>query len=337
MNTKTNTTGWDLPNATADFIAKHSTADVQKWQTLRVEVAQLAKLNEFTKAEVGRRAGVADSTFSQWVSGKYPGTLSAVNAEVENWLRAASQARSAVDRIPRSPAFLNLKASTAIIDTLEWAHYCPDLVMITCGAGVGKTETCRHYELTRPHVYHATVSENTKTVHGMLVELAQELGVNEHNPARLARAIGNKLRRMGDGTLLIVDEGQHLNDQALNQLRHFVDIYKCGVAIVGNKEVYGRFEADRSGPSYDQLKSRIGKRLLIDHPYTEDLIRYIQAWGTFSDDVVEYLVGIGTKGGALRQIEKTVKLAMMLLDEDDTLTVKHIVSAWKNRNVESIA
>ncbi|MBB4066248.1 AAA family ATPase [Gellertiella hungarica] len=337
MNIKANTTGWELPNATAEFLAKHQGSEIQIWSALRIEVAQLAKASGFTKTEVARRSGVADSTFSQWLSGKYTGTLSSVNDDIDKWLRAASEARNAVARIPRPPAFLNLKASTEIIDTLEWAHYCPDLVMITCGAGVGKTETCRHYERTRPHVYQATVSENTKTVHGMLVELAQELGVNEHNPARLARAIGNKLRRMGDGTLLIVDEGQHLNDQALNQLRHFVDIYECGVAIVGNKEVYDRFQTDRSGPSYDQLKSRIGKRLLIDNPYTEDLVRYIHAWGNFSDDVVEYLVGIGLKGGALRQIEKTVKLAMMLLGEDDTLTVKHVATAWKNRNVESIA
>lgn len=337
MNIRTNTTSWDLPNATADFLAKHTGVDLDKWQMLRIEVAQLAKASDFTKSEVARRSGVADSTFSQWLSGKYPGSLATINADVENWLRAASEARTAVNRIPHSPAFLNLKASDEIISTLEWAHYCPDLVMITCGAGVGKTATCRHYERTRPHVYQATVSENTKTVHGMLVELALELGVNEHNPARLARAIGTKLRRMGDGTLLIVDEGQHLNDQALNQLRHFVDIYKCGVAIVGNKEVYDRFQTDRSGPSYDQLKSRIGKRLLIDHPYTEDLVRYIHAWGNFSDDVVEYLVGIGLKGGALRQIEKTVKLALMLLGDDSTLTVKHIATAWKNRNVESIA
>ncbi len=337
MNIKNNSTGWDLPNATAEFVAKHAPSDFQKWSTLRTEVAQLAKARGYTKSEVSRRAGVADSTFSQWLSGKYAGTLASVNEDIENWLRAASEARKAANRIPRSPAFLNLKASYQIVETLEWAQFCPDLVMITCGAGIGKTATCRNYEQTHPHVYQATVSENTKTVHGMLVELAQELGVNEHNPARLARAIGNKLRRMGDGTLLIVDEGQHLNDQALNQLRHFVDIYQCGVAIVGNKEVYDRFQSDRSGPSYDQLKSRIGKRLLIDHPYSEDLVRYIHAWGTFSDDVVEYLVGIGLKGGALRQIEKTVKLAMMLLGDDETLSVKHVASAWKNRNVESIA
>ena len=337
MSIKTNTTAWDLPFATSDFVAKHSAEEVSRWTTLRLEVASIAKANAYTKSEIARRVDIPDATFSQWLSGKYLGTLGNVSQPIENWLRAVDESRATIAAIPSSPTFVNLKASQEIIKTLEWAKACPDLVMITCAAGIGKTAACRFFSSTRPHVYSATVSENTKTVHGMLVELASELDVNEHNPARLARAIGNRIRRLGEGTLLIVDEGQHLNDQALNQLRHFVDIYGCGVAIVGNKEVYDRFQNGGPGPSYDQLKSRIGKRLLIDHPYTEDLVRYINAWGEFSDDIVEYLVGIGSKGGALRQIEKTIKLAKMVQKDGEELTVKHLDAAWRNRNVEGIA
>lgn len=338
MNVKNNAMGWDILKASEEFLAKHTAEDIAVFDNLRMEVAQIARENKWSKTEISRRTDVPSSTFSQWFSGQYVGTLANVNREINNWLRAVVESQSVAASVPVSPSFIRTKAASEIISALEWAKICPDLVMITCGAGVGKTETCRHYEATHPHVYTATVSENTKTVHGMLVELADELGVNEHNPARLARAIGNKLRRLGEGTLLIVDEGQHLNDEALNQLRHFVDIYKCGVAVVGNKEVYDRFSKGRKGPSYAQLKSRIGKRVQIDHPFKDDLLQYISAWGISDDDAVSYLVGIGMKGGAFRQIDKTMKLATMLANGlDETLSLRHIDKAWKNRNVEDLA
>ena len=338
MKVKTNSTGWDRPTAAAAFTAMHPREELELWQQLRDQTARVADANGWSKAEVSRRTDVPNSTFSQWFSGQYEGTLANVNERISQWLATVTYNADVAEAIPASPGFLRLRSSIEIFETLVWAQVCPDLVLITCSAGIGKTEACRQFEETRPHVYHATVSENTKTVHGMLVELAAELGVNEHNPARLARAIGNKVRRMGSGTLLIVDEGQHLNDEALNQLRHFVDVYKCGVAVVGNKEVYDRFGKSRRGPSYDQLKSRIGKRLQIEKPYPEDLAAIIASWGITEERSVQLLSGIGMKGGAFRQIDKTMKLAgMFAMGKSEEITFKHIQSAWKNRNVEDIA
>ncbi len=268
-----------------------------------------------------------------------PARLDSTNRTVEQWVSALAANAAVAATIPESPAFMRMRGTVEIIDTLTWAQLCPDLVMITLGAGMGKTETCTHFERSRRHVYRATVSENTKTVHGMLVELAEELDVREHNPARLARAIGNKVRRAGDGTLLIVDEGQHLNDEAINQLRHFVDVYKCGVALVGNAEVYTRFSREKKqNRSYDQLKSRIGKRLQRAEPYAEDLLAYVKAWGVEDADCTKFLIGIGKKGGAFRQIEKTMKLATMYANgRGEPVALLHITEAWKNRDVEDLA
>ncbi|WP_455478884.1 AAA family ATPase [Bartonella sp. B10] len=103
------------------------------------------------------------------------------------------------------------------------------MVMITLDAGSGKTETCRHYRATRPHVYLVTASPHTRSVHGILNDMAAELNVVEYNPTRLTRAIGKKLERVGSGTLLIIDEAQNLTDESINQLRHFVDINGIGL------------------------------------------------------------------------------------------------------------
>lgn len=341
MNTHISTSQlktWERPVRAPEVGGNKSQADVDLWRQLTDRIMSVGKTYGWTKAEVARRIDMPDGTFSQYYSGKYDGRLDTMNEKVAQWLDALQETAGIAATIPKSPPYMALRGSIDVIETLTWAQLAPDLVMITLGAGMGKTETCRQFTRTRPHVYHATVSENTKTVHGMLVELADELDVREHNPARLARAIGNKLRRTGGGTLLIVDEGQHLDDAALNQLRHFVDVYECGVAVVGNSEVYSRFTKHRSDRSYAQVKSRIGKRLHRVAPYEEDLATYIACWGVTDPACVRFLTGIGMKGGAFRQIDKTMRMATMAAIGDGcTVELKHIQSAWKMRDVEDMA
>ncbi|SIQ24571.1 hypothetical protein SAMN05880590_102773 [Rhizobium sp. RU35A] len=330
--------GWDRPEPSEKFIAKHSADDVEIWRQLTGKVAAIASENGFGKSEVGRRMGMEVSTFSQWFSGAYLGRLETYNRMAEQWLHAFFEASDVVSNIRQSPLFINTRLSREIFDTLSWAQTTADMVMITVGAGMGKTMACRTYAATRPHVYHATITPHTKTVHGMLVELAAELEVKENNPARLTRAIGAKLGRIGGGSLLIVDEAQNLVDDAINQLRHFMDIYQCGIALVGNDEVYTRFGRSAGGPSYAQLKRRIGKRLNRAKPYLEDLQAYIAAWGITDPECVKFLTGIGLKGGALGQIDKTAKLAFMAAEGGgQPLSITHVKAAWQNRDVEEIA
>ncbi len=342
MNMHTSTSQpktWERPLRAPEAGGNKSQADVELWRQLVDRIISVGKTYGWTKAEVARRIGMPDGTFSQYYSGKYEGRLDTLNEKVEQWLDALQETAGIAATIPASPAYMPLRGSLEIFETLAWAQINPDFVMITLGAGMGKTATCRQYARTRPHVFHATVTESTKTVHGLLVELAEQLEVREHNPARLARAIGNKVRRSSGGTLLIVDEGQHLDDGALNQLRYFVDIYECGVAVVGNSEVYSRFTKHRTDRSYAQLKSRIGKRLHRVQPYEEDVAAFIASWGVEDPGCVKFLTGVGIKGGAFRQIDKTMRMATMAAigEGSNVVELRHIQSAWKMRDVEDMA
>lgn len=328
--------GWEQAEPEQAFIDKHAD-DLEDWRQIRSQVAEIAIANGWTKAEVTRRSGMKDGTFSQWFSGTYPGRLENINKQLSNWVSAVIEAAS-MPAIPTSPVFIKTRISGEIAQTLQWAQMTADLVIITVAAGIGKTATCRHYRATHPHVFHATISPHTKTVHGMLVELASELDVHENNPARLTRAIGAKLGRNGGGSLLIVDEAQNLVDDAINQLRHFSDIHQCGIALVGNEEVYSRFVAQVKGRSYAQLKRRIGKHLRRQKPYAEDIAAFIRAWGVTDPECTRLLTGIGLKGGALGQIDKTMKLASMIaLGDNREVTIRDIEAAWKNRDVEDMA
>lgn len=345
MNEHANTTraGWERPLAGPDVnLGNRTQADVEKWWLLVDRVIETAQATGFSKVEVARRINMGEGTFSQWFSGKYAGRLDDQNRKVEKWLDAVEEASGLANSIPTSPPFLKTRASMEIVNTLVWAQTACDFVTVTMGAGMGKTETCRHYRDTRPNVFMATISPHTKTVHAMLVELAEELEVMIHNPAKLGRAIGRRLERAG-GALLIVDEAQNLVDDAINQLRHFSDNHRCGVALVGNDEIYGRFSrksvsGPMDGPSYAQIKRRIGKRLRRQKSPLEDLHMFIAAWGVTDQDSVRFLTGIGMKGGALGQIDKTMKLAAMdALGRGEAIQLDHIRRAWQQRDVEDIS
>lgn len=331
---------WERPVHGPDAaLANRTAADIQAWWGLVDRVIGIGSAQGWTKAEVARRIGMADGTFSGWFSGKYNGRIDSTNKQVQQWLDAVEETAGLAASIPTSPPFLKTKAAVEVIETLAWAQMTADMVIITLEAGMGKTEACRHFANTRPHVFMATISPQSKTTHGMLVELAAELDVMVHNPAKLTRAIGRRLERTGGGTLLIVDEAQNLTDDAVNQLRHFVDINRCGVALVGNTEIYGRFRGGKDdrpdGPSYAQIKRRIGKRLLRNKPNMEDLHTFIEAWGVTEPEAVKFLAAVGRKGGALGQIDKTMKLASMYATgSGEDVALKHIQAAWKNRDVE---
>jgi DNA transposition AAA+ family ATPase len=336
-----NTSTWERPLHGPDpKLANRTAENIEQWWGLVDRVIAVARASSWTKTEVARRIGMPDGTFSQWFSGQYAGRLDTQNEKVIQWLASLEEMAELAAAIPASPAFLKLKTSTEILETLAWTQMTADFVGITFGAGMGKTTACRHYRDTRPHVFLATVSPHTKTTHGMLNELAAELDVHVLNPAKLVRAIGQRLRRAGGNPLLIVDEAQNLTDDAINQLRHFSDNYNCGVALVGNGEIYGR-EARRQtsgGGSHAQVKSRFGKRLRGEKPRQEDLQTFIAAWGVTEPAMVKFLIGIGVKGGALRQIDKTMKLALMnALGADRSLSLADIEAAWKNRDVEELA
>lgn len=335
MNDSTNSI-WTLAAlAPASDGPGRTAQDVEDWRSLTTRVAALASTNRWTKAEVSRRSGMPEGTLSQWFSGLYRGRLDSQNGKIRQWLDSVDEMEAMAAGIPMSPGYFPTRTSKEITEALIYAQMMPELSVITVAAGMGKTETCRHFRDSRPHSFLATMSPNTKTVHGMLVELAEQLGVVQHNPAKLHRAIGERLQRNGRNTLLIIDEAQNLVDAAIDQVRSLLDINGCGIALVGNEEIYDRFKKRTDGPSYAQIKRRFGKRLRRTHPYEEDIAAQLDAWGIADPASRKLLTAIGHKPGALGQIDKTLRLAGIAAAGDGgVLSERHIRNAWQNRNVE---
>lgn len=326
---------WELPTLTPTLNPKggRAQADIDKWHILVVRIAEISKAEDWSKAEAARRLGMPDGTFSQYFSGKYVGRLDTQNEKVEKWLSSWDELNEEAAKIPTSPNFLLTPTANTIINALKRAQSSAGLVAITVASGLGKTIACNHFQQTRPNVVMVTASPFTKKAYGIMIELAEELGIVQHNPVRLPRAVGKRLQKSGGGTLLIIDEAQNLIDEAIDQLRQFKDLYGCGLALIGNDEVYDHLVRQRNGVDYGQLKSRVSRRVRRDEPHDDDVKMLLDAWGIKDKDLRTVLTGIAHKPGTLRQVDETIKLAQLLAG-DKPLTAELVTSAWAGRDVE---
>ncbi|MBB3963521.1 AAA family ATPase [Rhizobium metallidurans] len=329
---------WDLPMPAEKFVAKHSATEVQTWERLRQTVATVAAKHNWTKADTGRRIGIAESTFSQWLSGTLLGVLDNQNSQVGRFLEALEESAAVTAAMPDGPGFLRTLAAVEIHNTLLLAQTMTGFVTITLSAGRGKTTACRHYQRIKPHVHMVTLNPKVKSVHGVMSLLARTLEVRVFNPADLVGTIGEKLAKAGNRALLIIDEAQHADPESVNQLRYFSDNYGVGLALVGNEEVRKRMtQAAHQTNSRDQILSRIDKNLKRDPGREADVKSFIEAWDITDAACVKFLLGVGMKGGALRQIDRTIKMACLATQKPARdLERKHLEAAWNNREVEDV-
>lgn len=327
---------WQPPEVEWDFREGkpgRTEHDFDRWRILTAQVADLGERKGWSKTEMARKAGIPDGSFYPWYSGKYPSRYDELNRKVGMFIEANEQTGAFAERRIPEPGFQLTQTAQEILANLDYAQQYGKFVIVTTGAGMGKTQAFRRHCKTRPHAYLVTMRPHTKTVHGMLNAICSGLNLVQHNPARLDSAIGDYLARHQSPALLIVDEAQNLEDRAIDQLRYFSDQFGVGVVLGGNEEVYGRFTAKADGPSYAQLKRRVAKRYRRTRPYNEDIAMLISAWGVTDPEMVRFLTGLGIKPGALGSISETMTLAHMLAATDEKpLDISHLKAALTERD-----
>jgi DNA transposition AAA+ family ATPase len=325
---------WGAPR---QIPAHLDSADLDAWRKARDAVVAECLALDLTRTKAAKRFDMPAPTFSMWLDGNYGGNWPQQTARIEKGLQQIRDQREQATTAIKAPGFIMTPTAREVADTLTYAQTAPEMVIITLGAGMGKTIAARHFAHTRANAFCVTMRPRTSSMHSMLAEIAVALGVLERNPAWLDRSIGEKLKRNGRQTLLMVDEAQNLGDQAINQLRYFLDEYECGIALLGNQEIFARFGKSDTREGFGQIHRRIGKRLHRLHPQAADIEAIIDAWRIIDPEQRKLLAVIGKKAGALGQIDKTLKLANIIASgANEALSADHIRSAWSNRAAEML-
>lgn len=316
---------------------ERKTGPVDEIEAVRAQVREIMEREGLTQADVARGAEIAYGTLTPWMGGKYAGDNEGVAKRVKRWLGARAAERSVTAGLLREPDYVATPTSQQTWNLLQWAKSAPGITLITLGPGMGKTITSKRFAAMTPHAYRVTMRPSTAGVHSMMKEVAQTLAVTERDPGKLARAIGDKLQRNGRHTLLIIDEAQNLRDEAVDELRHYLDEYGCGIALLGNEDVQTRWGRATPKEGYGQLHRRIGPRLRKLRPDPADIEAYLDAWGVEDGEMRKLLGVIGRKAGALGQISETMKMAQIIAAGDGVaIGPDAIRAAWENRGGEQV-
>lgn len=296
-------------------------------EALRQRVRDYVAANSTSLKNVGLVAGIAESTFTAWLSDKYKGNNERIDTNVRIWLKSEEQLGRRRMAMPTDAKFAQTRSAQKFLAALEHAQALPDIVVIVGGAGVGKTTAINHYKATRPNVLVLTAEPLIGSAFAMLDYLREVLGIPEQTRHKISRAITVKLQ--GTQGLIIIDEAQHLAVRCINQLRAIFDRAGIGLALVGNEEVWSRIDGGGRKAEFAQLFSRVGMRVTVARPSVKDIEIMLDASEVTEPAQRALLKTIASKPGALRTMGKTLRIARMVaIGAEETLNDTHIQSAW---------
>lgn len=281
--------------------------------TRKTLLALLAdEANSLSQSDISREADVSSTTLSRFLKGDYKGDNAGIADKLGKWLDTRRARLHSASTMPTPPTFFATKTAQRIIDTLSYAQVAGDMAVVYGGAGLGKTTATKRYAKTAASVWVVEMTRSHGRLLGALERIAATLGLRgiPREPSKVQDRIHDRVADTGG--LLVIDEAQHLDNDALEAIRAIHDATGIGVVLLGNEVLYSRLTGGKRDATFAQLFSRIGKRLRLGRPLIQDVDAMADAWGLTDTEARELLQEIAAKPGALRGATKCLRLASVL-------------------------
>lgn len=305
---------------------------------VREETRALMQRDGLDGRAIAKESDLGYSTFQAFLNASYAGNNTGVAEKLQKWLETRKDRAHTSAALPAEIPFILTPTAEEIHGTLSFAQAAQDFAVIVGAAGIGKTRAIEAYQRRASNVWVLTADPSMKKASNLLSILADDLDVRERRNAFISRALSARVR--GSAGLVVIDEAQHLQTEAFDQLRTTIcDLGRCGVVVSGNESILARLQgsADKRTQGHAQLHSRVGMRKSQTAVKTKDVCLILQAWGVTNDPVVRLLKMIALKPGALRIMGKVIKLAAFMnggVVAD--ITTSHVERAWSQLSSQTI-
>ncbi len=280
-------------------------------------------------ADLAKVTGVAQGTLSGWVPGTYNnGNLAGthdVAGKVHRFFQSLEEKAALEAVMPSEPDFQLTTSARRMMTCLAMAQM-GDMALISTPPGLGKTASIKQYAATRAQVFVVAASPASRGVPNVLIAILAAMGERDAKGTPQALSARVRARVRDSGALIVLDEAQHLSSLALDEIRSIHDDTGCGVALVGDENLLANLKR------YPQLYSRLGIRHSQPRALVEDINAIAAAWGVERGGELAFLQEIGRKGGAIRTLTKTMKLAVRAARAGGApLDVADLRDAWAQR------
>jgi hypothetical protein len=289
-------------------------------------------------ALLARETGISEGTISQLKpDGGYTGNRRKYADQIALFRQTKATQQSLVADLPEKPGYFETPTSSAITHYLHWAQR-GRLVLIVTGAGLGKTETAKHFLRDNHASYMATMTPSTSGIMPMQQRVLRALGEKNviGSPAALTEMIIEKLAGRKHA-VLIVDEAQHLSIKALEELRSIYDATGAGMVLMGNEKVQQSIDGVARAAEFAQLFSRIGLRLPRPRAVAGDAEALAAAWQVTDEKMIAFLREIVDKPGAIRGATFALEVAHMLaVAQGAPVSLQHLKKAWSQNSARAL-
>lgn len=267
-----------------------------------------------SQAAAARKIGLAPSTFSQWLRGRYEGDSERVARDVFDWLRREQQ------RAQRPELGKDEVVETTVykrIDTvLRMAHQERDVAVIVGDAGLGKTLALKQYEQEHPSSTVRIEVGAEYTAKSVAVALATELGADGSGTIySLMHDVYDRLE--GTDTLVIIDQAEILPIRGLELCRRVHDVCDVGVVLAGMPRLRAHLQGSKA--ELKQLWSRVGFLRRVEELGDEDIAKLVATYAPNAALSVEAAVAGVTRN--TRVASKILKRARHILEINEDLDV----------------
>lgn len=231
--------------------------DEQRWALERFEELVAA---EGSQNKACARVGISAAIMSPLRKGIYQGDAAAQFEKLLSYFRVKEEASKVVkyadaDYVPTS-------ISEQVYEIIRSAQLKGGLA-IACGdAGIGKTRAAKKFVADHPNdSLYVAMNPCLTTLKSLLKLICTRLNVNERTIDEMWLGIAGKLR---DGTVIIIDEAQHLPIRTIEALRALTDHHAeqgltLGIVFIGNTETVTRFGGRRAA-EFAQISNRTKQR-----------------------------------------------------------------------------
>lgn len=248
-----------------------------------------------SRAAFAKMAGIAESTFSRWSGGTYPGDNAAIEKKIEEFLETEAVRGTVKDS--KDIVFAMTAIASNVWATLDYCKVQKQMVCIYGDAGCGKTMTAREWMKEKNNVIYIAASPAINSPKAILKRIARAVRTRTSgNKDDLEIEIIDKI--YGTDVTLIIDEAQHLNHNTLEMIRSLKESCDIGLALIGNATIYDRLTGKQQA-EFAQLFSRLmmRKHIMTEQFTLEDIYK---VFGGIGEMEAKYLLNVTQSRYGLR-------------------------------------
>lgn len=273
---------------------------------IRATIRELIDSKTITGAALARETGQSTAAISQYLNEKYKGDNDAVGTSLQTWLQARESAKTT---LPVIPDYVVTPTSEKVTAALTYAQLTHTIALVYGHPGVGKTQAIKQYARTGNNVFCITASKSRTNELETMYELALAMGISDapYQRGALSRLLRQRLR--DTNALIVIDESDWLNYDAIEELRILQEECNIGLAFAGNHKVYDRLTGGSRSVDFARLFSRVAKKVVINNVLAGDVDAFCQAWNVTGTDERRLLKAIAKRPGALRSLSHILPLA----------------------------